>query len=1131
MDAPSSTGRVVGGFTVGQLLARGAMGAVYLAEDAAGNRVALKLLSPELARDERFRQRFLRESRLAATLDHPNVVRTLVAGDDGGVLYLAMEHVDGVDLRELLRREQRLAPDRAVAIIAQAADALDAAHDAGLVHRDVKPGNILVQDDQAYVCDFGLARHVSSVGSLTGDRGFVGTVDYVAPEQIRGESVDGRADVYALGCVLFECLAGARPYDRDTELAVVFAHLNEPPPRLTELQPDLPGAWDGVIARALAKDPSARYATCGALVEAAREALVGRRAKRRARWPTPAVATVVAVAAAAIGTVLALDRGSPDGASRPAAARPLVLDGVGATTGRRLAGFHSGTQFGYTAAPSDVVATGRSAWLLLPSEQRLLRVDIRTHKLISSLVLPWVPLPRLAAGNGFVWAAQDGGPELARVSVGDGRLDRVRPNDSPSTGIAAGDGSLWVATERAISDVVPENGTSGREMPYDGSGRLAFGDGALWSLDGLGVIRKLDPQTGRTLARRDLHATVSDVVVAGGRVWAAVVPDGVVYGLDDRDLRVRRTVAVGADPERLSFGGGRLWIANTAAGVVTSLDPRTSERRRFELGAKPAAAAYGGGAVWAGTVPEPPPLPPAGGSELRISLPGDYLTLDPAASHSDAGAQFETATCANLLGYRDRNGSAGKLLVPEVAAAMPQVTNGGRTYTFRIRRGFRFSPPSNEEMTAATFKHSFERLLSPRLGTGGRGPSDAPAIAGLVAFRAGTAAHISGIVARGQTLSITLVRPSGDFLTRISLPHLCPVPLATPIHPLLPDRVVPTSGPYYVASTGGGRVVLLPNPGYGGHRPQRWARIVYTLGVPTPEAVALVGRGAVDYLPVDYDGDSLLWRRGVLERRYGPASAPARRGDQRYFPTSATFLDYIVLDATRPLFRNASMRRAVNLALDRPALAASFHDDPADGIVPPAVHGFPAGAEYPLDGPHLAAVRMLVGAARRHAVLSYCTFFPYGDDGLRAVAPIVKANLARIGIDVTVVRADECPQRYDAASRRADLLLVTNFGSDVPDPLAFLDPALARGTYGSAFGPGPWNDASFRRRFEAARSLRGAARTAAYVRLEHELMRAAPFAVYGTFSSGQYVSPRIGCETTTAAGGLLDLVALCPRHA
>ena len=329
----------------------------------------------------------------------------------------------------------------------------------------------------------------------------------------------------------------------------------------------------------------------------------------------------------------------------------------------------------------------------------------------------------------------------------------------------------------------PETASPGGTSRTTAAGRITFGDGALWSLEDPGVLRKLDPETGRELAQIDLHATVSDVAVGGGRVWASVVPDGVVYALDESNLRVRRRLASGPDPERISFAAGRLWIANSAAGTVTSLDPRTGARTRLSIGALPTSVAYGNGVVWAGTVPEPPPLPPAGGPELRLSFPGEYLTLDPAASHSTADEQLEEATCAGLLAYPDAAGPAGKRLRPEVAAAMPRVSADGRTYTFRIRRGFRFSPPSHEAVTAATFKHTLERAFSPKLGSGGRGQSEAPAIEGLPAFLAGKAAHVSGIRASGETLSITLVRPSGDFLGRISLPHLCPVPLSAPIRP------------------------------------------------------------------------------------------------------------------------------------------------------------------------------------------------------------------------------------------------------------------------------------------------------------------------------------------------------------
>jgi tRNA A-37 threonylcarbamoyl transferase component Bud32 len=336
-----STGAVLAGFRVESLIGEGAMGSVYLAEGPDSHRVALKVLLPELARDERFRQRFLRESKLAATLDHPHIVPTLASGEEDGVLYLAMRFVEGADLRELLRRERILEPDRALDLLGQVADALDAAHAAGLVHRDVKPGNILVAHDRdfAYVCDFGLARHVSSVSSLTGDRGFVGTIDYVPPEQIEGGAIDGRADLYSLGCVLFECLTGQRPFERDTELSVVFSHLNEPPPRASDVRPELPAAFDEVFATALAKSQDDRYATCGELAEAARAAAAGktflRRRLRRRRRTLLAGVTLLVAGGAAVGGILAT-RSNSTPAGPPAITQTSI---AGAPLGLRVAGY------------------------------------------------------------------------------------------------------------------------------------------------------------------------------------------------------------------------------------------------------------------------------------------------------------------------------------------------------------------------------------------------------------------------------------------------------------------------------------------------------------------------------------------------------------------------------------------------------------------------------------------------------------------------------------------------------------------------------------------------------------------------------------------------------------------------
>jgi predicted Ser/Thr protein kinase len=260
------------------VLGRGGMSVVYLAEDLRLRRkVAIKLLAPELAEDERFRERFVRESELAASIDHPNVIPIYEAGEVDGRLYIAMRYVAGTDLKTVLRREGALEPSRAVAIVTQLAAALDVAHARGLVHRDVKPGNVLLNAEDGrehvYLSDFGVAKSASFATGLTTAGQRVGTIDYVAPEQIRGAAVDGRADQYSLGCLLFECLTGEVPFPRDAEVAVIYAHLRDKPPLVEERRQDVPVAIDAVLARALAKTPGERYKSCRKLAAAAAAAL------------------------------------------------------------------------------------------------------------------------------------------------------------------------------------------------------------------------------------------------------------------------------------------------------------------------------------------------------------------------------------------------------------------------------------------------------------------------------------------------------------------------------------------------------------------------------------------------------------------------------------------------------------------------------------------------------------------------------------------------------------------------------------------------------------------------------------------------------------------------------------------
>jgi len=276
-STPPDVGDTLGGYTLESLLGRGGMGSVYLAtHERLGRRVALKVIAPELAHDDDFRTRFLREARLAASLDHPHVIPVYDADEVDGVLFIAMRYVKGSTLQQLLRNSGPLSLVETVRIVGQVGTALDAAHAAGLVHRDVKPANVLLAepDGHVYLGDFGLAKSMSSA-STTRTGFFLGTADYSAPEQIEGRPLDARADVYSLGAVAFHCLTGRPPFTRDTEFAVLQAHLGDPPPLVSELRPDLPLELDRVVATALAKSPEARYASAGAFAGALREAVTG----------------------------------------------------------------------------------------------------------------------------------------------------------------------------------------------------------------------------------------------------------------------------------------------------------------------------------------------------------------------------------------------------------------------------------------------------------------------------------------------------------------------------------------------------------------------------------------------------------------------------------------------------------------------------------------------------------------------------------------------------------------------------------------------------------------------------------------------------------------------------------------
>ncbi len=265
-------GTEIAGYRIEERIGRGGMGVVYRAQHMnLQRRAAIKIIAPEFADTKGFRSRFIREARIAAALQHPNIVTVYDAGQSGQTLYIAMQFIRGSDLAAILNEEGRLRPYRAIDVCRQVASALDAAHGMALIHRDVKPGNVLIEGRRAYLTDFGLTkRSGGSRSGLTQAGELVGTIHYVAPEQIEAGDVDARTDVYSLACLLFHCLTGHVPFERDTDVAVIYAHLSETPPKLTDVRPELPAGLDAVIAKGLDKSPERRFQSCSDLMSAAR---------------------------------------------------------------------------------------------------------------------------------------------------------------------------------------------------------------------------------------------------------------------------------------------------------------------------------------------------------------------------------------------------------------------------------------------------------------------------------------------------------------------------------------------------------------------------------------------------------------------------------------------------------------------------------------------------------------------------------------------------------------------------------------------------------------------------------------------------------------------------------------------
>jgi serine/threonine-protein kinase len=538
-------------------------------------------------------------------------------------------------MRELIRREGRIDPVRAARLIAQVASALDAAHAKGLVHRDVKPGNVLIASeggqDHAYLTDFGLSKRLSSDSGMTATGVWVGTVDYIAPEQIQGAALDARSDIYSLGCVLYHVLTGRVPFERDSDVAKIFAHMSEPPPALTQVHAELPRELDAVVRRAMAKDPDQRFPSAGDLGRAALAAAEGAPVTQVERSvatgeAAPAAATRIAAAAPAsrrstVLTVAAVAIGIAVLVAVLAAAGLFASDEANDSAGDG-SGFEKDaialTPISIDSPGALTIGEGK-LWATSYDSDRITGIDLETAEIDDPIAVGDGPAG-IAVGDGDIWVVNDNAGTVSRVDLGGGQVIG-NPIELPSTtsgdSIAIGGGKVWVASpdRGRLATIDPESGDLGDPiaMPDGVAGELAFGEDALWVVGDHGTIVRVDPSSGQPGEPIEVAKKIpsdgvfrGQVAVGEGGVWVAALDDETVVRVDPSSGDIVKTIRFKDGIEGdIVAGEGSVWTVDEGQQLVR-IDPRTNAVAGKTLPAGTQGAndmTVGGGAVWiAGSV-------------------------------------------------------------------------------------------------------------------------------------------------------------------------------------------------------------------------------------------------------------------------------------------------------------------------------------------------------------------------------------------------------------------------------------------------------------------------------------------------------------------------------------------------
>jgi ABC-type transport system substrate-binding protein/class 3 adenylate cyclase len=786
------------------------------------------------------------------------------------------------------------------------------------------------------------------------------------------------------------------------------------------------------------------------------------------------------------------------------------------------------------ARPVAIASGAGALWVANLDDKSVTRVDLSSRQAVRTIPIGDAATA-LAATKTAVWVTDGSGrvlkidPRYNRVTAtrslaaaGSFLLGTVRP-------VLVAFGSIWVVSpDGHVSRI---DADSGRGLGSVGVGNvpsaIAAGAGSVWVTNNAdGTVTRIDPATLVPTTIPVGHGPAAVAVNAAG-AWIANAGDNRLVRVDTATNAVAGGTRVGDGPTAVLATPTALWVANGRDGTVMRLDPHSGEvEKKIRLGGTPNAFASAGEHVWVSVAPAPPHSVAAGGV-ARFTRQEDFPSLDPALG---VAPDVTYATCANLVTYPDKPAPEGTRIVPEVAEAIPVPTAGGTTYTFTIRRGFRFSPPSNEAVTAMTFKSTIERVTNPRL----KSPF-AHLFSDIVGYQnhvEGKANDLSGVVARGRTLTIRLSQPDGAFLAYLAEGNACAVPRDTPADPGGINDI-PSAGPYYIASyTPRQQLVLRPNPNYHGDRPHHLDQIVYAIGVDRSRAVEEIEAGKADFA-----ADGIPAGAGPrLESRYGPGSNAAKAGHQQYFIKAVNGARYLHMNTSRPLFSNVRLRRAVNYALDRQALVAQNRrfagrgpfsaSEPTDDYTTRSIAGATDFDLYPLSGPDLPRAKQLAGRVHATAVMYAANIPPWPQE-----AEIVRRNLKPLGIDVQV-KEFSIGDFFVHLGRRGEPfdLAVSGwfFSIDPASVLSIFDGRTIHAKNNPNFSY--YNDPVFNRKLDGAAKLSGAKRYRVFSRLALELQRdGVPVAAIGTNKSRDFFSARMGCQVFQAFYGI-DIAALCLRE-